>query len=97
MYEVFGQAERTAIETEAVDPRESTRVRQATAFVTQEAGDVIREAYRVVGTSGLRNGPLQRCFRDIHAGTQHFFASPAATLEMGRDLMASAPDRAIDA
>ena len=52
---------------------------------------------RVVGTSGLRNGPLQRCFRDIHAGTQHFFASPAATLDLGRDLMASAPDRAIDA
>ena len=29
---------------------------------------------RAAGTSALRNGGvLQRCFRDIHAGTQHLY------------------------
>ena len=37
----------------------------------------------------LRAGPLQRCFRDIHAGSQHFFASPASTLDFARDSMAA--------
>jgi hypothetical protein len=27
----------------------------------------------------LRKGALERCFRDIHAGSQHFFASPMPT------------------
>ncbi len=33
--------------------------------------------------------------RDIHAGSQHFFASPASTLELARDLMNAAPDSAL--
>lgn len=49
------------------------------------------------GTTALRDGPLQRCFRDIHAGSQHFFASPAATLDMARDLLSSAPKSALEA
>jgi alkylation response protein AidB-like acyl-CoA dehydrogenase len=62
--------------------------RQATVFATHECADVAREAYLLAGTTALRDGPLQRGFRDLHAGTQHFFASPAATLDMGRDLLA---------
>jgi hypothetical protein len=48
---------------------------------------VARKAYLLAGTTALRDGPLQRGFRDLHAGTQHFFASPAATLDVGRDLL----------
>ncbi len=70
-------------------------MRQATVHVTQEAADIVREAYLLLGTTALRDGPLQRCFRDIHAGSQHFFASPASTLELARDLMNAAPDSAL--
>ena len=40
------------------------------------------------GTDALRAGPLQTCFRDIHAGSQHFFAGDLASIELGRSLLA---------
>ena len=61
--------------------------RQATVFATQECADIARQAYLLAGTTALRDGALQRAFRDLHAGAQHFFASPSATLDMGRDLL----------
>jgi hypothetical protein len=57
----------------------------------------VRQAYLLAGTTALRDGPLQRCFRDIHAGSQHFFASPASTLAYASDLMAATPDSALQA
>ena len=86
-HEAFGKMEHTVVETGTPDPVEMNVARQATVFVTHEAADIIRQAYLLAGTSALRAGPLQRCFRDIHAGTQHFFASPAATADMARDLL----------
>jgi alkylation response protein AidB-like acyl-CoA dehydrogenase len=89
--------EREVVSTGLVDPVLNNRLRQATVHVTQEVADITREAYLMAGTTGLRDGPLQRCFRDIHAGSQHFFASPASTLDMARDLMAAAPDSGVEA
>ena len=49
-------------------------MRQATTYATRVAADAARFAYTWAGTSALRNGStLQRCFRDIHAGTQHIY------------------------
>jgi alkylation response protein AidB-like acyl-CoA dehydrogenase len=93
----FEKAEETAIRTLRVDPAEATGVRQATVHATTEAVAIIHQAYLLAGTTALRAGPLERCFRDIHAASQHFFASPASTLEFGRTLMAAAPDSALDA
>jgi alkylation response protein AidB-like acyl-CoA dehydrogenase len=95
--EEFAGCEQTAIRTESVDPVEMVRVRQATVHATREAVDIVHEAYLLAGTTSLRAGPLQRCFRDIHAGSQHYFAGPAATLEMARNLVDAAPDAALDA
>lgn len=80
-----------------VDPVKNNVVRQATVFVTQEAADIVRQAYLLAGTTGLRDGVLQRCFRDIHAGSQHFFASPASTLDFARNLMDATPDTGLEA
>ena len=55
------------------------------------------KAYLLAGTTSLRAGPLQRCFRDIHAASQHFFAGPASTLEFGRGLMENAAGDALEA
>lgn len=87
-YDAFGKMERTVVETGVPNPAEMNAARQATVFVTHEAAEIVRRAYLLAGTSALRDGPLQRCFRDIHAGTQHFFASPSATADMARDLLA---------
>jgi alkylation response protein AidB-like acyl-CoA dehydrogenase len=56
--------------------------------VNQRGSDIAREAYLLAGTSALRDGPLQRCFRDLHAGAQHFFASDAASIDWARGLLA---------
>lgn len=87
--DTFARAEQAAMHGGA-DERDALLTRQATVFLTQEAGDLIRQLYLHAGTTGLRAGPLQQCFRDIHAGTQHAFASPAATIELGRALVADA-------
>lgn len=65
-----------------------TACRQASVFASQQGADIAREAYLLAGTTALRDGPLQTAFRDLHAGSQHFFASDASTLDFGRELLA---------
>jgi alkylation response protein AidB-like acyl-CoA dehydrogenase len=86
VYEAFADAQRAAEDGE-VTPQHINLVRQATVHVTQEGADIARQAYLLAGTTALRAGPLQRCFRDLHAGTQHFFASPAAAQDLARDVL----------
>lgn len=86
--ERFAAAEHTALDTGVADPAEVALARQATVHATQDGADVIRRAYLLAGTDALRAGPLQRCFRDIHAATQHFFAGDLAGVELGRMLLA---------
>lgn len=89
--EAFAIAEQTAIDTGTADPTELALARQATVHATQDGADVVRRAYLLAGTDALRAGPLQRCFRDIHAGTQHFFAGEFSSLEAGRALLGPPP------
>jgi len=65
----------------------SNRVRQACAHVKQGGADIAREAYLLAGTAALREGPLQRCFRDLHAGALHFFGSNSASVDFARSLL----------
>jgi alkylation response protein AidB-like acyl-CoA dehydrogenase len=88
VYEVFRDAQQAA-DDNAVTPQLVNLVRQATVHVTQVGADIARQAYLLAGTTALRDGPLQRCFRDLHAGTQHFFASPAAAQDVARDILAA--------
>ena len=65
----------------------ANRVRQACSHVKQSGADIAREAYLLSGTAALREGPLQRCFRDLHAGALHFFGSNAASVDYARSLL----------
>jgi alkylation response protein AidB-like acyl-CoA dehydrogenase len=95
--DAFARLEESVRETGQVDLALNDEVRQATVHITQDGADIVRQAYLLAGTSGLRAGPLQRCFRDMHAASQHFFASPASTLDWARRLMEAAPGSALDA
>jgi len=95
--EAFDEMERGINETGEVDVAAINRARQATVFVTEEAADIVRQAYLLAGTTALRDGPLQTCFRDIHAGSQHFFASPASTRDFAANLMDAAAHSGVDA
>jgi alkylation response protein AidB-like acyl-CoA dehydrogenase len=72
--ESFADAEATVLAGEVCSQVQQQRLRQATTYATRVAADAARFAYTWAGTSALRNGGvLQRCFRDIHAGTQHIY------------------------
>ena len=74
VFDVFGAAEAEAVANGAPSLVLQQRMRQATTYATRVAADAARFAYTWAGTSALRNGgTLQRCFRDIHAGTQHVY------------------------
>jgi alkylation response protein AidB-like acyl-CoA dehydrogenase len=85
--DTFATAEATAVRTGAADPTEVALARQSTVHATQDGAAVVRDAYLLAGTDALRAGPLQRCFRDMHAASQHFFAGEFATLEAARALL----------
>ena len=53
------------------NPALATNVKQSATLLTQEGLAVVRSLYEWCGTEALRDGPLQRCFRDMHAGSQH--------------------------
>jgi len=86
VYEAFGDAQRAA-DDGGLTPQHVNAVRQATVHVTQAGADIARQAYLLAGTTALRDCPLQRAFRDLHAGTQHFVTSTAATQDFARDLL----------
>lgn len=90
--EVSEQAEAECAETgEFLSAPTADLVRQACVHVNQEGARIAQEAYLLAGTSALRDGALQRCFRDLHAGAQHFFASNAASLDFARGLLSGGP------
>jgi alkylation response protein AidB-like acyl-CoA dehydrogenase len=87
VFDCFNGAERTAVRTGKADPTELALARQSTVHATQDGAAVVRDAYLLAGTDALRAGPLQRCFRDMHAATQHFFAGEFSSLDAGRALL----------
>ncbi len=92
VYDVFGGAEAVALEGGTPSLVQQQRMRQATTYATRVAADAARFAYTWAGTSALRNGGvLQRCFRDIHAGTQHVYVDNNTLTAYTQALLMSAP------
>jgi len=85
--EVCTAAEAEAARQGAISALTASLVREACRMVNQDGADIARQAYLLAGTRALRDGPIQRGFRDLHAGSQHFFASPAAAIELASTLL----------
>jgi acyl-CoA dehydrogenase-like protein len=60
--------------------------------VTWTAHEIGQTVYRWAGTTALREGPLNRVFRDLHGGTQHVTSGPGVLHGCGRRLAGQAPD-----
>lgn len=71
-----------------VDDTTANLVRQCCVHVNRDAAAIAEQAYLLAGSRALRDGPLQRCHRDLHAGSQHYFASHAASIDFARGLLA---------
>lgn len=86
IYETWHEVETTIARGDPMTTRQITLARLAMNHVTSVAATVAAFAYKAGGGVALREGPLQRCFRDINAGTQHLHASPIVLRECGREL-----------
>jgi alkylation response protein AidB-like acyl-CoA dehydrogenase len=71
------------------------RARLVSSWLTDVAAKTTEFAYRAAGSDGLRNhdgaNKLQRCFRDIYAGTQHRHIDTNVLIEASTALLGIAP------
>ena len=73
VFDSFDATERLCQQGGTPSAIEQQRLRQCTTYATRVAADAARFAYTWAGSDGLRPGPIQRAFRDSHAGTQHIY------------------------
>jgi alkylation response protein AidB-like acyl-CoA dehydrogenase len=88
-FEVFGAAQAAVERGDALSAEQLHRVRQTTTYATRVAAESVRFAYTWAGTDALRPSPLQRCFRDIHAATQHIFVDTSTLTNAAPVLLAT--------
>jgi alkylation response protein AidB-like acyl-CoA dehydrogenase len=93
VYETWADIEATIASWSIMSTRQTTLARLALSHITSTVADVCNFAYRTGGGVALREGPIQRCFRDIYAGTQHLHAHPLIMRECGRELAGLATDQ----
>ncbi|MFI7419795.1 acyl-CoA dehydrogenase family protein [Nonomuraea sp. NPDC049684] len=84
--ETWEDAERTLEAGGTLSTRQETMVRLALNHATSTLVEAAGFAYASGGTTALRDGLLQRLFRDAHAGAQHITSGPQALRECGREL-----------
>lgn len=73
VYEAIAEADAEARSVDPVGPILQPRVRAAATYATRVATDAARFAYHWAGSAGLRPGVIQRCLRDLLAGSQHIY------------------------
>lgn len=65
---------------------------QGSAWIHSTCADVVRECYRLGGSSSIfHSSPLQRRLRDIHAAKQHVFAQDRFYARAGANALGFAP------
>jgi alkylation response protein AidB-like acyl-CoA dehydrogenase len=85
--DAWGEVQATLDRGESAGLKDIAVVRALTRHAHEVAADVIAFAYKMAGGASLRGGPLQRCFRDIHAGTQHVLVSHQIAQAAGKVLL----------
>jgi alkylation response protein AidB-like acyl-CoA dehydrogenase len=86
LYEVWEEIEATLARGERIPLRLETLNRAALNNATWSMHAVAQFVYTSSGSEGLRDGPIQRLFRDAHAGTQHISSSAVIMQSAGREL-----------
>jgi alkylation response protein AidB-like acyl-CoA dehydrogenase len=84
--EAWGSVNDTLDRGEPLAVRQHTLIRLALANITWACHEVSEFVYTTAGTIALREGTIQRLFRDMHAGTQHITSAPPVIRNTGREL-----------
>lgn len=71
---------------EYLSTRQNTLLRLALNNATWSAFRVGQFVYVASGSEGMRPGPVQRFYRDLHGGTQHIMSGPSVLRHAGREL-----------
>lgn len=91
VYEIWNDVEETLRRGDRLSLEQNTLTRLALQHTTWSVEEVCVFAYTAAGTTALRAGTMQRCFRDMHAGTQHMTSGPIARQTIGKQLAGLAP------
>ena len=86
-FESWHDIEETLKRGDTAGTRQITLARLALNYATSAVAEVCAFAYRYGGGVALRDGILQRCFRDMNAGTQHATTSSGILRECARELL----------
>jgi indole-3-acetate monooxygenase len=86
-YDVWADIQRSVELGRPMEVRQLTLARLIVNHSTTVATNIVTFALRYGGGKATRNGPLQRCFRDMQTGAQHITTSPLILAECGRELM----------
>jgi indole-3-acetate monooxygenase len=86
IFEAWEDVEHSIARGDPIGTRQITLYRLALNHLTSAVAQTCTFAYKEAGGIALRDSALQRCFRDIYAGTQHFLTKPHLLKECGREL-----------
>ncbi|HEY2223973.1 acyl-CoA dehydrogenase family protein [Actinomycetospora sp.] len=90
--EVWADNEAMLDRGETLSTDQETLTRLALNTATWTAHEIGQTVYRWAGTAALREGPLNRVFRDLHGGTQHVTSGAGVLHGCGRRLAGLAPE-----
>lgn len=95
-YEAIGEAWTKTVAGAPLETPDRAALRLAATYATRTSADVVRAMYDLGGGSALfLSSPLQRRFRDAHAGTQHMMTAPQTYELAGRVLMGLPTDASL--
>ena len=90
VYDSWGDIERSLDRGDRATTRQITLARLALNYATTAVAEICAFAYRYGGGIALRDSALQRCFRDMNAGTQHATVSTAILRLCASELLGAA-------
>ena len=95
-YETIASVWSQTTSGESVSIEQRAALRLAATHATRTSAEVVRIAYDLGGGTALfLSSPLQRRFRDAHAGTQHMMIAPQTYELVGRVLMGLPTDASV--
>ncbi|MFF3897724.1 acyl-CoA dehydrogenase family protein [Streptomyces sp. NPDC001812] len=89
--ETWRDNESTLAAEAQLDDEQETMSRLACSLASRTAVEISRLVHRFAGAQVMRDGTLQRFFRDSHAGSQHRGSSHIVTQKCGRMLSGTLP------
>ena len=90
-YEAWNDLDESLAREEPATNEQIALIKLAFRHVHDVMSEVCTFAYRYGGGVALRPSPLQRCYRDLHAGLQHVLLSDQIAQDCGKVLLGHVP------